>query len=250
MEGFKDKNIKLKNNRLSNLLLTIFTKTYRHFLTDEEINLRINYIIKKINRNDDVRNIMKTILYSDTTNEIGKLAIDFRLGFISDSYEQYINSGDSYEIDNIFVALNDRNNKGKKISQDNYNKRIKFDEELKGYLIVINYIVNMYIMNEELISFKDAHNELNNVIDHEYIIPFTNGWNLHDKIQHIMSLNQVLFMVVYDINPFTNKKPNEQYKNTIKSNFKYRYELFELIKNKHPMLIDNLNYVLETDFFG
>ena len=78
-----------------NFISEIFTKTYGEIISSQQINERMKFLEDNLS-NLSPLSIMKTILYSDTDNEIGKLALDFRLRFITSDYQNVITSSESY----------------------------------------------------------------------------------------------------------------------------------------------------------
>src|SRR5579872_5238303 len=85
----------------TDFLTMVFQKTYSGILTDKEIQDRVVFIVSNMN-SLDVQSLFRTVLYSDTENEIGRLAIDFRLRFITMDYASVIKEGVSRELESDF----------------------------------------------------------------------------------------------------------------------------------------------------
>lgn len=214
-----------------NVLSKIFNSTYSNFLSNDEIEQRIEYIINNMMKITPI-NLFKCILYSDTKNEIGKLAIDYRLKFISIEYESCIENGNSFEIENI-----------------QFDEKHKLENEIQELCIALNISINSEIANGLEMNVMSSVDFLADVITTKHRKISQPLWNLHEGVQHIMSINQIIYSVIFNQNPFNGEIINEQYRNYIKSHFSTRCLLFESLKNKYHSGI-KLMYVQNRDFFG
>lgn len=225
----------VQNNRIKNswkdILKRVFEYAYINILTSEEIMERINYVVDNI-ENIPAINLFKCILYSDTRNEVGKLALDYRIQFIGPNYKNCISTGESFELDTI----------------DFHEKHILM-KEIKELCIALNYSINSEIASGKKIDIVTAIDFLADIINIEHREHIRGVWNLHEDIQHFMSYNQIIYSVVFNQNPLDGKVVSKKYSNYIKKQLRTRCMLFERLKIKYPTGI-RLSLVSDKNFFG
>lgn len=221
-----------KRRDVWNKILThTFTSTYNSILSEEDISIRVQFIISNLMKLKPI-NIFKSILYSDTSNEIGKLAIDYRLKFISSEYESCIRKGESYEIDNI-----------------EFEEKHILTNEIRELCIALNMAINNEIMNGKDMDIRSSIDFLADVISVKHREPQQPTWNLHHGVQHLMSINQIVYSVVFNQNPFDGEIVNEKYQEYIRTHFRTRCLLFEKLHEKYHSGI-KLSYVQNRALFG
>lgn len=215
---------------VKNFIQRIFFKTYSKILDHENIERRINFIF------NDSRvspfNMMKSILYSDTSNELGKLAVDFRMNFITDNYEHAIINGISYEIDTISGEF------GEKIRM-----------EIKENCIILNHLL-MKLYLESEIDIERAFESFENMLNVKYIKNIPLFWEFRDNISSLISKNQKSFMAVYGFDIEIESDLSEQSKKKLRCNYsdEMRCNIFEILKSKYNVI--DIDLVRNIDFFG
>jgi hypothetical protein len=213
------------------ILVQIFTSTYSSALSNEEILCRIDFIIQNLTNINPI-NLFKCILYSDTTNEVGKLAIDYRLKFILDDYETTIRNGESYEIDNI-----------------EFHEKDKLNKEIHELCLALNVLINSKIMGNTQMDIRTCIDHLGDVISVKHRDIVNPTWNLHGGIQHIQSINQIVYCAVFNQNPHDGEIVNQKYRDYIYKHFETRCRLFEKLKEKYHTGI-KLSHVQNRSLFG
>ena len=214
------------NSQIETVLKQILGKTYKDIMSESDIQLRIDFIINSIDISAE--SFYKTILYNDTDNEVGKLAVDYRIKFISD-YETVIKSGKSIEIDSY--------------SNETLNSIIN------NTLSVINYAFVKSVLNNAPFDYRAAVNEAKSLfpIVSESIpnFVFINGYALE-----YASVNQIVYSAVFNQNPFNGQPLNSKYSELIlNSELKSRCDLMRELQKAHSTGI-SLNLVRNVDFFG
>lgn len=214
-----------------NLLTNIFTSTYSNFLTKTEINKRIKFIILNINVINPI-NIYKCILYSNTNNEFGKLAIDYRLEFIGDNYQKTIMEGLSYEIDNFVFEDTE-----------------KLKKEIKNLCLVILDAVSTYMLSNNDYNFLESLNKLKGILHVKDVKKTKPIIDIHSGVKYLMSNNQISYSCIFNQNPFTGESVEDEYKLRIEIIYKTRCDLFKVLHKKYKTGI-KLKYVTDRNFFG
>lgn len=213
------------------LFTNIFTGTYSNFLTKDEINKRIKFIILNIEEIDSI-NIYKCILYSNTNNEIGKLAVDYRLEFIGNNYQNIITKGLSYEIDNFVFSDTEKLNK-----------------EIKNLCFVILDSVSNYMLSNNEYNFLESLDKLNEILHVKDIKNSRSIIDIHSGIKYLMTNNQISYSCSFNQNPFTGEPVEEDYKLRVELIYKSRCDLFKVLRKKYKSGI-KLKYVTDRNFFG
>lgn len=227
---------KIENNKVTivwkRILNKVFSETYDKILDINQINDRVNYIITNL-RIINPFNLFKCILYSDTNNEIGKLAIDYRLNFISDSYINTISTGESYEIDNI-----------------KFDDKHLLDKEISDLCLVINHGINNEIANNKEFNMKESVICIKEIISSDIRDNINDIYNLHEVLIQNMTLNQIIYSIVFNQNIFNGKNNiNNYYIDYIKSHYETRCNLFNILHSKYKTGI-NLSLIKNKKMFG
>jgi len=220
-----------------NIITPLFKRTYGNFLDDEEIEVRIMFILSNLNNIEPI-NLFKCILYSDTKNEVGKLAMDYRIEFINSNYENVIRTGVSFELDNFHFS----------------DKHLLLTE-IEDLCMAINVAINNKITSEVL-GIQDHRDNLlssiemmADVIDTKLREDNIMFWNLNRGIQHYMTVNQIVYSVIFNQNAFTGDVMNENYCKYIHGSFASRCGLMEQLKRKYKTGV-KLELVADKNFFG
>ena len=222
------------DNVYKNLFRRILKRTYEKILSDEKIEERVSYFISKL-RNIDQQKIFKNLLYNDTSFEIGKLALDYRLRFISDDYKNVIDEASSVEIDqsNISDFLN---------------------RQINGVSSIINHAINKFILNgkindDDFIKYEESKKEINDVFEVELHESLPGIYIENNYVHFYMTHNQAVYSGIYNINPYNDEPLLEATINFIKHSFNSRWKIFEILKRKYPTCIQD-ELVKNSVFFG
>lgn len=220
-----------------NIITPLFKRTYGDFLSDDELELRVMYVLNNLHEIEPI-NLFKCILYSDTKNEVGKLAMDYRIEFIGPNYETAIRTGSSFEIDSFHF----------------HDKHLLINE-IDDLCMALNVAVNNKITAEvtPMINHRDdilsSIEMLADIMETKLREDNALFWNLNRGIQHYMSINQVVYSVTFNQNPFSGSVMSEGYCKYIKDSFVTRCGLMEQLKRKHKTGI-RLELVMNRNFFG
>jgi hypothetical protein len=209
----------------STVLNSVFTRTYGSVLTADEIQKRMDYVLENI-RSIPAENLFKTLLYSDTTNEVGVLAVDFRLGFIGPNYKDVIANGRSRELDSF------DNSELKAIINDN--------------CIALNYYINDAIVSGRTIEFANVFGELNEIMTTVHRPSRDRGWDLHPHVNALRTVNQSVYEVVFE-KPSVERRMHRS--PAIHSYHGDRVKLFQELKRLYPSGVD-AELVANSAFFG
>lgn len=215
-----------------NILNPLFKKTYGEILNEIEISQRVEFIINEL-KNIDPKSLYKCVLYSDLDFELGKLAIDYRLGFISPEYQMIIRKGESIEIDSLHGP--DGNMLRRKIMD---------------ILLLINHAVNLCIVRKEKYNIHRDQETLCSDLSGEVCGSLNPIWLYSEKsmMNNLASLNQAFYAAIYNQNPFDGSTVSESTADHIKSMSPIRTKLMELLKSKYPSGIQ-LGIVRNQEFF-
>lgn len=212
-------------------LSDLFNFTYGNIISDDEINKRIGFITDHFETLQPL-SIFKTILYSDTKNELGKLALDFRMKFISKNYENVIRSGESYEIDNL---------------EDS------FGNELRSKIYEECLVINHFLLKIDLLNSKEeiiSHiNEFFTFFEKEPIKLTGLTLEVIGNIGMWMTLNERCYSGVYGINFVTMEKLPIENITSIKRINESRFKLFSKLKDIYKKPFEQ-SIVLNVNFFG
>jgi len=193
-----------------------FTNTYKSFLLKHEIEERCSYIMSKLTTlSPEI--ILKNILYNCDFFEIGKLAIDYRIMFLSSDYKNAIDNALSIEIDSTDFLK----------------------EHLNKTLICINHAITKAILNgENNIIFDSALSDINDYFKIKLYEPLDELFITDKNIVYYMTHNQSVYCAIFNINIYTNLPLDTVTLNKIKDNLNVRFEILEKLKNKYPNGID------------
>lgn len=209
---------------------SVFETTYRNVLTHEKIEQRIKYIINNF-RSIPPISICKTILYSDTRNEMGKLAIDFRLNFITENFENVITHSNSFELDTFEINLK---------------------PEIEEICIVINhFLLKLFLaQNNCPLCISKSYEEMKNQLSVRERENSGTMWNIRNGVISKLSKNQRCFMASYKIDVDLEIEVSEQTVIAIKSEkgYKERCKLIDILRIKHPVI--DIELVQDVNFFG
>jgi hypothetical protein len=208
-----------------------FNYTYSMVLSNDEIQERINFVLSKLN-NINPNIIYNCLLYSDTRFEVGKIAIDYRIGFCSPDYVNVVESGISYEIDNL-----------------KHPEKELIMRDINGVKVLFNLLMFKRINSEDEIDIAEEIEQINKHFRFEIHDEDECKWVPTDHVHHLMTRNQFCYTAVFHQNPFDGMPLSVNVEKSIKNLHFIRCELFELLKNKYPSGI-NLTYVRNTNFFG
>ena len=217
-----------------NFISEIFTKTYGEIISSQQINERMKFLEDNLS-NLSPLSIMKTILYSDTDNEIGKLALDFRLRFITSDYQNVITSSESYELDNFPGLLGD-----------------ELRREIKETCIVINhFLLKIHLSKKNCKNcIIKLHKEFEHLLSLRYKEKSGTFWNIRNGIISKLSKNQRCFMACYGIDIEMEEQLSDKIIASIRNgeNDNARCRLIDLTKQRHHHINNDL--VLNLNFFG
>lgn len=221
----------IEKDDIYSFIFKVFEKTYSKFISREEINKRTSYIVDNFHTLPPL-SIFKSILYSDTNNEVGKLAIDFRIRFISKDYEQVISSGESYEIDT-------------------------FEDECKSELL------DHIIQECSIINFEFLRKAANPSLNLETL--YEEHKQISLKLQRVekcscraqvidseafwLNANEKCISAVYGINIMNGSKLSNESIELIESENRTRFNMFSKLKIKYPNLATS-TFVHHHEFLG
>lgn len=208
-----------------------FEKTFKNFLTKKELELRTSYITENFTTLPPL-SIFKTLLYCDTNNEVGKLAIDFRIKFINSDFETVISECSSFEIDNF---------------------ESECKEELYRHIIqecsLINFAFLRKSINKDL-NLEELYNEHNNVsLSLNRIDKCVCRAQLLDSKAYWLNSNEKCISAIYGINILDGSKLSNESIEIIENENRSRIELFSKLKDKYPNLHKS-EFVKHCEFLG
>lgn len=214
------------------ILNEILSNSYSNVLSEDQINERVNYLHENFSIINP-ENIMKVLLYSDTENELGKLALDFRLQFIKDDYKNLINNPISIELDNLQGELG----------------QFLRSEVSETCVIYNHFLLECYLSSKKL-QIKEVHTLFENHLNVRYRERMPERWDFRDGIMSLTTKNQRAFMGVYGIDKDTGDKLSESVILAIRNDPSegLRCKLFEILKEKYNSI--ELDLVNNVNFFG
>lgn len=231
MEDTKADLIVRHETLMKQVLMDIFMKTYSEILIQSEVEKRVDFLISK---KDEIPPVVfyKNILFSMTDNELGKLAIDFRIQFVSDNYKNVIETANSYELDNFVFSESDLLN-----------------EEIEQFCIVISSFISNKILGTTNISIEEMFGKLSEVVTISFRRNKGKILNLNNEISHFVSLNQLIFSVVFNQDIYTGLPVNEKVVEKVSFEYENRVKLMNKLKEKYKTSI-SLEKVRNVKFFG
>lgn len=215
-------------------LKNILENTYKYVLSENDINERLNYLIQDFKKLP-ILSVCKTILYSNTNNELGKLAIDFRLNFITKNYKKVIIECNSFELDTFpgEIGNNLRN------------------EVLESCIVINHFLFKLFLSGDNCpVCISNAYEELKNQLSVRERTNVETLWNIRNGIISKLSRNQRSFMGSYgiDVDLETNLSGKNIKAIRSEQSDELRCQFLDLVKVKHPNI--EISLVQDVNFFG
>jgi len=216
-------------------LTNILRNTFLEFISQEEINERVNWIVLNLFKiNPD--SLYKSVLYCMNNNIISKIAIEFKLKFITDDYKTLFQSPSSIEIDgNNYISQKDK---------------LILNAIVNARCLSINHHIELVLLQgKDLINDQFAIDEIS-----EYLkIPNYNHlpptFVKDGHIVHYLTFSQLLYTVAFNQNPFTGMPCSNEIKDYVNKTYPERLKIMQLLKNSWPNGIE-LKYVRSNNIFG
>jgi len=212
----------------------ILQNTYKFVLSENEINERVNYLIEDF-RKIPILSFCKTILYSNTNNELGKLAIDFRLNFITKNYKNVIMNSISFELDTFPGEMGN-------------NLR---NEVLESCIVINHFVFKLFLSGDNCpVCISNAYEDFKNELKVRERTNVETLWNIRNGIISKLSRNQRAFMGSYGIDVDLETNLSEKNIKSIRSEHsdELRCQFLDLVKIKHPNI--DISLVQDVNFFG
>lgn len=220
-----------------NFLTTIISNTFNEFLSSEQIEERVNWIMSIIHTiNPD--KLYKNLLFIMNNNSLSEIAIGYKIHFLlDDDYRVLFMDPYSEEFDkNPNLIESDKN---------------ILDEYIHNMMIVINHHIEMMIINGN----DEKTDDLNKAI---LELSTSNKLPFHQKIPsklvkdgiftYRMSFGQLLYTVAFNQNPFSCNNCDENLITNITESYSHRLEAMKALKVTWPTGIP-LKYVKSTKIF-
>lgn len=204
---------------MRNFLINHFEKAFKNIINNDDLNRRVDFMLDK-EKCTNPKSFYKCILYTDLENELGKLAVDFRLRFISQQYEQAIIDGSSYEIDNL---------------------NCDFAEDIRSRIDRELIVINDYILKCILLHSQINDNDMNIVLDKLNISKID---NIHPRLEIIgdrgiyMSDNMRCYCAIHSTNFHFGVTLTKNQVESIRSLYPERILFFDKFREKYTLPLD------------
>lgn len=219
-------------------LTLIFNETFCISLSSDQINERVDWIVSKLKtiKSDKSREFYKAILYCMNSSSISKMAIGFKIDFMSDNYREVFDNANTPEIDD---------NKNLTEKDKLVLKEIILNECLSINHHMDNVILNNSNVREIEVAVKQVSDFLK-IPHYNHIGPS----NVKDgDYYRYMTFSQILYCAVFNQNPYTGLPCSKELIDTITEHYPHRCLMMSTLKNKFPTGIP-LIYVCDSRIFG
>lgn len=211
----------------------IITNTFSEFLTSEQIDERASWIIenyKKIKPNL----LFKNILYMLNNNGISEMAIGYKLHFLQDNYQELFMNPQTEEFDKNDSLIEE-------------DKTI-IHELIKNFSIAINHHIELLLNGENNTTLSNIVKELSTFYKLPRYETVNEMFVRSGDLVYRMNFGQILYMVVYNQNPFNGEPCNETLSKSIREKYPHRVNAMEMLKKSWPVTIDR-KYTESSNIF-
>ena len=216
-------------------LKDILTNTFSEFLSESEIEQRVNWIVSNLH---DFKPfcLYKSILYSMNNTAISKMAVGFKLHFILDDYQKLFIEPYTEEID-----------KNQSLSTDD---KAMLDNIILNFCKVINHHIEKVINGENRVEDIDITvKEVSKFLEMPSYDHLKSSFIKDGNIVHYMTFSQLLYCTAFNQNPFTGLPCSNQVKSYISSMYHNRVQMMLCLKDTWSTGIP-LQYVRSVNIFG
>lgn len=217
-----------------NFLKTILTDTYHQFLPESEIESRVQWIVKN-KQNVTPELFYKNVLYNMNKLPISKIAIGYKLAFLTNDYQRLFANPQTEEIDNnSLLSAEDR---------ANINKLIK------NFCIALNHHSERVINNGA--DINDLETSIADLKLHfgipqlEYLPSTIVNCGINS---YIVTFSQLLYMAAFNQNPYTGMPVSLEFSDYVNTQYGFNVNAMKALQTSWPTGIP-LNYVKSYELF-
>lgn len=220
-------------------LKSVITDTFSEFLDQKQIDERVDWIISKIHSvTPEV--LFKNVLFMMNNNALSEIAVGYKLHFLLDDYKELFINPSSEEFDN----------------NDNLSTSDKdlINMLIENFTIAINHHIELLINKHKEETSEDITNLILvvNQLSNHYKLPryetMSSQYIQDGVLLYRMSFGQILYMVAFNQNPFSNTPCSNDISIVIRDRYPYRLATMETLKKTWPAGIP-LKYVKSTNIF-
>lgn len=231
-------------------LTSILRNTFDEFLTNSQIDERVSWMIENLYK-IDANILYKNVVYLMNNNPISKIIVGYKLHFLLDKdYKEIFLNPQTEEIDlNSEISTEKKkllnriihtfsivvNNHIDKIIRDKKKLDMILDEYEKGNII------------DEITNISVSIDQISDHMKMDKYFELKKFRIVENHIEYHLTLNQCLYLAVYDRNPFTGDKPDENIVNYIKNHYSDRYQMASCLKQKWNSI--DLDYTQSSKIF-
>ena len=176
-------------------LKSVITDTFSEFLDQKQIDERVDWIISKIH-SVIPEVLFKNVLFMMNNNALSEIAVGYKLHFLLDDYKELFINPSSEEFDN----------------NDNLSTSDKdlINMLIENFTIAINHHIELLINKHKEETSEDITNLILvvNQLSNHYKLPryetMSSQYIQDGVLLYRMSFGQILYMVAFNQNPFSN----------------------------------------------
>lgn len=215
-------------------LTLVITNTFDEFLTSEEIEKRITWILSQL-YNIQAEKLFKNILFMMNNNVLSKMAIGYKLHFLEENWHDLFINPYSEEFDkNDSLSFED-----KKL----------LDEFIENFSMAINHHIELVIIGNNTISnLFDTVKELSQFYKLPNYEKLESMYIIDGELVYNMEFGQILYMIAFDQNPYTGLPCAGDIPKIIKDKYPHRVATMESLKKSWPTGVP-LKYVKSSKIF-
>lgn len=202
----------------SNFFRNIILNTFTEFLSIEQINERVTWIISQYKKIKP-HLLFKNIIYMLNNNEISKMAIGYKLHFLIDDYKSlFLNPySEEYDMNETLIESD----------------KILLDKIIENFSFVINHHIEKNLnKNDSNISLdlSEVIDELSNFLQFPKYELLGEMYVKCGNLVYRMSFSQILYMVAFNQNPFNGEPCPNDIEIIIEQNHKHRLDAMKTLK--------------------
>lgn len=222
------------DNFWKNFLTIVLTKTYHEFLSHDEISTRVEWMVK--NKSTITPNLFyKNVLFNMNNLPISKIAIGYKLAFLTKDWQKLFTNPQTEEIDC-----------NSNLSNENH---ININKLIQNYCICLNHHSELVINNGA--NIDDIEKSILDVTDHfeipqlKYLPSTIVNCGLNN---YVISFSQLLYMAAFNQNPYTGMPINKDFYDFIIENYEFNVNVMKSLQSSWNTGIP-LNYVKSYNIF-